>query len=622
MNFVNAVEMSRYLTGVSGPFCAYGSFGIIDGAGPDNDATVKTDSGYLYSNGTIEVRCSFEQHENGVFLRRDTLKNTGAEPITLNCYASRFCFEGAPFSVYTQYNHWERESLGGWQPLHTGVCAENLGIRTSEGAAPIAALKNELSGRGFVFHLIPNAKWKISVKRRPGGGKNDLVTVELGINERGLNLTVAPGETIEMPEIIAYEFANAADLDAWKLHALCNKLWPRKKLPVLYNTWLLNFDKIDVDNILAQAETAARMGVEYFLIDAGWFGVGDDWWSAVGDWEENLTGGFCGRLKEVSDFVRSKGMRFGLWLEPERAFHTAKICREHPEYFFGCGAENVFLDFANEDAFNYILSTVTSLIERYNIGYIKFDFNANISYDPHGSCFYRYFAAHRRFVSALRERYPELYITNCASGGMRLDLAHNILFDSTWLSDNQGPLDDLRILKESMLRLPPAVVEMWNVQRFVDGFPQYGSRDGVTRPVVCNNATWDMLTSVTDEFWFGLFFGGVFGYSCDIASFPESYKQKAAEFIARFKAERDIWQNSVCRLVADGDGITVLQYENAEAGRAMLLVFTAFIHQEFCRVYPRLDGGWHTSDGDCACDGITVEALRDNDCRMIELFRD
>ena len=54
----------------------------------------------------------------------------------------------------------------------------------------------------------------------------------------------------------------------------------------------------------------------------------------------------------------------------------------------------------------------------------------------------------------------------------------------------------------------------------------------------------------------------------------------------------------------------------------MLLVFTAFIHQEFCSVYPLLDGGWHTSDGACACGGITVEALRDNDCRMIELFRD
>ena len=41
MNFVNAVEMSRNLTGISGPFCAYGSFGIIDGAGPDNAATIK-----------------------------------------------------------------------------------------------------------------------------------------------------------------------------------------------------------------------------------------------------------------------------------------------------------------------------------------------------------------------------------------------------------------------------------------------------------------------------------------------------------------------------------------------------------------------------------------------------
>ncbi len=621
MDFIEMVNMKDALTGISGPFCAYGSFGVIDGARPDNGRTVRTQDGYRYSGGGVEIVCRFERHENGVCLRRDTFKNTGTEPLELNCYMSRFCFEGAPYRVYTQYNNWELESMGGWQPLHTEVGAENLGIRTSEGAAPVVAIKNEQNGHGCVFQLIPNAKWKISVKRRPSGGKNELVTVELGINERGLKMSVAPGETIDMPAVIAYEFANESDLDAWKLHKLFAKLWPRKSMPVLYNTWLLNFDRIDVDNILEQAKVAAEMGIEYFVVDAGWFGEGDDWGSSTGDWSENLTGGYCGRLGELSDFVRAHGMRFGLWMEPERAHVSTKIYREHPEYFFGCGGDNVFLDFANEDAFSYILSTALGLIERFHIDYIKFDFNANISYDPHGSGFYRYHAAHRRFVSAIRERYPDVYITNCASGGMRMDIENNILFDSSWLSDNQGPFDGLRILKESMLRLPPQVVERWNVQRFVGGFPQYGSREGVTRAVVCNNATWDMLTTVSDEFWFGLFFGGVFGYSCDIASFPADYREKAAKFIARFKAERHIWQNAVCRLVADDGNVTALQYDNEEAGRAMLLVFTGFVRQSCCTVYPRLEDGWHTADGRSAAEGLSVEPLRDNDCRMIELFR-
>lgn len=621
MNPIEMIEMERSLTGITGPFCAYGSFGILDGAVSDRQGIVRTEDGYRYASDQVEIACRFEQHEQGVYLRRDTLKNVSGEAIELNCYMNRFCLEGAPYTVYTQFNNWEQESMGRWQPLHTTVCAENFGLRLSEGAAPILAIKNEQNGKGCVFHLVPNARWRMSVSRRPAGGKSELVTVEMGMNERGLKLVVEPGETIEMPEIIAYEFENELDLDAWKLHRLLAKRWPKRRMPVLYNTWLLNFDRIDVEDVFRQAEAAAELGVEYFVIDAGWFGEGDDWSRAAGDWTENLTGGYRGRLRELSDFVHARGMRFGLWLEPERAFSTTNICRSHPEYFFGFGGDNMFLDFAREDAFDYILRTTLELVERFHIDYFKFDFNANMAYDPHGSGFYRYHAAHRHYVRAIRERYPDIYLTNCASGGMRMNIAGCMDFDTCWPSDHQGPHDILRILRESVLRLPPQAIERWCVLLFKEGFPQYGSSEKARRAISCNDATWGRVTSVTDSFWFGLFFGGAFGYSCDIASFPAEYRQRVAEFIARFKAEREIWQAASCRILADSGQVTALQYDNEEAGRAMLLVFTGFVRQSHCTLYPRLEGSWRTADGADAADGVRINGLRDDDCRMIELFR-
>ena len=146
-------------------------------------------------------------------------------------------------------------------------------------------------GKTLVLHLLPNAQWKISIRKCPVSGKNSVVVIDVGINDKGLNMKVAAGETIDMPQVLLFEAKSALDLDAWKLHAVCDRLWPRREMPVIYNTWLLRFDTIDVDEILRQADCAAELGVELFLIDAGWFGFSGDWGNDIGNWTENRNGG-------------------------------------------------------------------------------------------------------------------------------------------------------------------------------------------------------------------------------------------------------------------------------------------------------------------------------------------
>ena len=140
--------------------------------------------------------------------------------------------------------------------------------------------------------MLPNCQWQMNVKKRPHTAKNEVVLVETGIENNGLRLSVAPGEVLDMPPVIFFQSENRNDLDAWKLHQVYNTLYPRRQMPVMYNTWLYHFDSIDVDAILRQVDAAAEMGIEMFMVDAGWFGVGGHWSDAVGDWTENLTGGF------------------------------------------------------------------------------------------------------------------------------------------------------------------------------------------------------------------------------------------------------------------------------------------------------------------------------------------
>ncbi len=351
-------------------------------------------------------------------MREDTF--TAKEDLTLNRYTSRFCLDGGDYEVYTQFSCWGNESSGQWQDLVTGVEVSNLGIRTTEEATPMMAVRNKGNGKIFVLHLMPNAHWKLRVSRKRMPGTNIVVLIEAGINDDGLAMKIKRGDVINMPRLVAYETQNTLDFDAWKIHRIFNKLYPRKSLPVIYNNWLNTFDWIKFEDVKAQVKTAAELGVEQFLIDAGWFGFTESWANEIGNWNENVIGAYKGRVKELSDYVKSLGMRFGMWIEPERVLKNTETYKSHPEYYIDGTNGAAFLDFANDEARKYITDIVLNLIEKYDLKYMKFDFNASLAYDATHNGFYYYFKGVRKFVAEIREKHPDIYITNCASGGNRM----------------------------------------------------------------------------------------------------------------------------------------------------------------------------------------------------------
>lgn len=625
MDIRNAIfrENKGGQTGVSGFFSAYGSFGAVDGASGDVERMTETGSGFAFENESFSVECTLEEYENGVTSRQDLF--AAKKDLTLRRFTSRFCFEGGEYEVYTQFSCWHTESLGGWQELATGVSVFCPGIRTTDGAAPMIALKNKANGRIVVFHLLPNASWSISAVRRPVSGKDTCVVVETGINDRGLALPVSAGEKIMMPRVFVFEAKNAIDLDAWKLHAVYNRLYPRRTLPVIYNTWLNSFDAVDADDVMAQAGAAAELGVENFVIDAGWFGHTETWWNEIGSWSENILGGFKGRLGEIGEYVRSLGMRFGLWLEPERALTGSDCFKAHPEFFIKGSEDNAFLDFANDDAREYITGVTLGLIEKYRLGCMKFDFNAALDYDVSGCGFYRYFQGVRRFLADLRKAHPGLYLTNCASGGTRMELENGIYYDSVWPSDNQSPIGGLRIFRDTVKRLPPCHIEKWDVRRFFDGFPKYAGKTPARLPISCNNATWDNVCSVTRGYTHAFLTGGPIGFSADIAGYPEDEKELIKEHVKRFKADREFYRTALVRILHDAGDITVFQYSDPALDRIEIQVFSNVPNQSRVRVYPvvgeektyRLEGelvsGKHLAEN-----GIRFK-IADTDCRTVRL---
>ena len=612
----------REVLGVQGLFYTRGSFGVIDGgtyACEKNGATAT----YSYEKNGVRLCAEFTTFGNGVVLRKDTFENLTDGVLEVNALTSRFRMLGNSYEVYTQYSAWQHESLGAWQPLVTQVTAQTNGVRFCDGATPMLGMHDLYTGKNTVFHLLANCQWKMTARKVPFSDK-EFVLVETGFNDTGLRLQVQPHEIIELPEVFFFEAENKTDLDAYKLHEVFNTLYPRKTLPVIYNSWLYCFDILDIDALKNQASVAAEMGFEAFMVDAGWFGEGDTWFTAVGDWEENLTGGPKGRLGELSEHVRSLGMVFGLWFEPERAFCESKAMKAHPEYFI----ENTFLDFSNDEARAYILDAVSKQMDKYQLGWVKFDYNATTVSDLSANAFYRYWQGYEKFIAEFKARYPHVYMTNCGGGGFRMQLWHAKHFDSFWFSDNQGPYDGIRIIKDTLKRMPTGCIERWNVQRYVDGFTEYGNPNPIVRGVNCNNATWDFLIGVNDSFVEAFMKGGPLGFSCDLASFPENYKAYWKEVIAQYKKDREFYRTATARILLDDERTIVIEYADGALSRCVLQVFTKVTYANDILVYPVVDENAEYAQGDTIVsgkelrhDGLVVNDLVNNNCRVIELLK-
>lgn len=71
-------------------------------------------------------------------------------------------------------------------------------------------------------------------------------------------------------------------------------------------------------------DAAAESGIERFLWDDGWE-------EHFGDWEIDKKK-FPNGLKPIFDYIKSKGMKAGLWISLAAVAGSSKIVKDHPEW--------------------------------------------------------------------------------------------------------------------------------------------------------------------------------------------------------------------------------------------------------------------------------------------------
>jgi alpha-galactosidase len=258
-------------------------------------------------------------------------------------------------------------------------------------------------------------------------------------NENNWWKNLAPGESfITVPVSVG---AVAGDFEA-AIHALTAYRRTIRRpnqdnldLPIIFNDYMnCLFGDPTTAKLIPLIDAAAKVGCEYFCIDAGWYSDGE-WWDGVGEWlpAQNR---FPGGIKEPLDYIRSKGMIPGLWLELEVMGIHCPLAKQVPDaWFFIRHGKRVIdhgryqLDFRNPQVRKHADQIIHRLVHDYGVGYIKMDYNINagsgteLGCESFGEGLLEHNRAYLSWIDNIFSQYPELVIENCGSGGMRMDYA-------------------------------------------------------------------------------------------------------------------------------------------------------------------------------------------------------
>lgn len=295
----------------------------------------------------------------------------------------------------------------------------------------------------------------------------------IGIHPAHFNWRLMPGQIFTTPEAVLVHSDSGLNGMSQQFHDLIhqhvmNPKWLQKSNPIVFNSWETAFFDFDAQKLLKIARKAKSLGADLFVIDDGWFGHRDSTANSLGDWVVDQRK-FPKGLTEFSNDLHELGLKFGLWFEPESFDPDSDLYRAHPDWVVGrmnerhsFGRGQYILDMANPVVVDYLFGQMEQIILKSKVDYIKWDMNRNITeaysnYLPakqQGEFMHRYLLGTYELMGRLLDRFPELFIENCAGGGGRFDAGMLFYSPQIWASDDSDPIERLKIQYGTSLVYP------------------------------------------------------------------------------------------------------------------------------------------------------------------------
>jgi len=369
---------------------------------------------------------------------------------------------------------WARERDVVHAPLRRGTQSiESRRGTSSHQHNPFFALTelsaDEERGSAYGFNLVYSGNFLASVEQ----DSHDSTRAQIGINPFDFSWQLAPGDSFQTPEAILVYSAEGLGGMSRAYHRLyrtrlCRGIWRDQERPILVNNWEATYFDFDAAKLEKIAGAAADLGIELFVLDDGWFGKRDDDRSSLGDWvvdKKKLPGG----LEDLAAKINAKGVKFGLWFEPEMISADSDLQRAHPDWHIHVpgrapseGRNQRILDFSRQEVVDEIYRQMAEILRRVPIAYIKWDMNRHMT--EAGSVArgpgQQQETAHRFVlgVYALMERltneFPEVLFEGCSGGGGRFDPGILYYMPQIWTSDNSDAISRLRLQYGTSIAYP------------------------------------------------------------------------------------------------------------------------------------------------------------------------
>ena len=409
--------------------------------------------------------------ETGVLQCQNSLTNLGDEPYQVNRLSVTLPIPERALELMAFSGRWIKEFFPHRTKIqHCGYLQENRRGRTSHEYFPGMIVGTEgfkeQTGEVWGVHLgwSGNHRFQVAVK---SNGKRFIQAEALYLAGE---VSLAKGETLSTPWLYATYSDEGLNKMSQHFHQFLRKniihFASNKPRPVHLNTWEGIFFDHNPDYIMKMATKAAQMGVERFIIDDGWFGKRDDDYQALGDWYLDKRK-YPNGLEPVIEHVKKQGMEFGIWVEPEMISKNSDLYRAHPDWLLELpgynqpeGRHQYLLDLQNPAVFNYLLERLTWLLSSYDIDYIKWDMNREIVQAGHEGqpAIVGQTNAVYRLMDMLQQKYPNVEIESCSSGGGRIDFEVLKRTQRFWASDSNDALDRQIIQRGMSYFFPPEVM--------------------------------------------------------------------------------------------------------------------------------------------------------------------
>ncbi len=359
------------------------------------------------------------------------------------------------------------------------ISCSNVGSWSTKEELPQGIIEDANKNSFIMFQIESNNSWYYEISDRDKefylwlGGAN----LPFGSWSKSLN----KGETYRTPNVAVAvsDSLNGVLGEMTKYRrAICGLAEADKALPTIFNEYMhLSWDSPTEENTAIYAPVLAKTGVEYYVIDCGWHNEepGDQVYPYVGQWKESHAR-FPKGVRATTDFIRSLGMKAGLWIEPEV---VGIHCKEMLDYYgddcfikrYGkkiAVKNRYFLDYRHPKVIDYMSETIRRMVEDYGADYIKFDYNRDMGVGTDVDCLTPgeglelCSAAFLDWFDEMRKRFPNVVFEGCASGGMRMDYRTLSSFSLISTSDQTNYLQYPYIAGNILSAVIPEQAAVWS----------------------------------------------------------------------------------------------------------------------------------------------------------------